>query len=128
VPVDGEDPGAVLVVIDETDFSFDHISVSHDDDGLVLMHWEALPHALPIASWQRQLARNAGWHNFAKWHCHDCDSVCPGEASIVPAPCDFCGSYDVTRPPATTALRPPRLPYPDDLTLAFLEAFRPYVD
>jgi hypothetical protein len=29
------------------------------------------------------------------WKCKGCGSVCTSDPDVVPAPCDFCGSYDI---------------------------------
>ncbi len=122
----GEDPGVLLIVVDETDHAVEEAGVVLEDGELVLGQWYPVAHQLPIAAWQRLLSRNAGYDDFAKWRCRECRSVCPGESALTPAPCDFCGSFDVERVALETALAPARLPYPDDETLDFLEALRPF--
>lgn len=116
VPFGGDEPGALLVVIDESGLVAERATVAVVDDHLELGSWTAADvSALPISTWQTLLAATAGYDEFAKWRCNRCLSVCPGEAAKLPAPCDFCGSDEIERVPLTTPLAPPQPPYNDEL-------------
>jgi hypothetical protein len=126
VPYGGNGARALLVSVDETDCAVEEARVFLDAEELVLEPWHTVSHELPVVAWQLLLAANAGYDDFAKWHCSQCDSVCLGEGALQPAPCDYCGSYDVERVSLVRALAPPRLPYPDESALDFLDQLRPF--
>ena len=112
VPFGGASAGVLLVVVDETSVAVEQAHVAIDNDHLELGLWSpTAPAALPVADWQRQLAENAGYERFAKWRCRGCSSVCPGEATEVPSPCDFCGSTEIESVSLSTPLAPPRPPH-----------------
>jgi len=113
VPFAGARFGVSLVVADETGFITEQAYLDHER--LRLGDWQPISADLDIAAWQIVLAENAGWVDFAKWRCQRCGSVCPGEASIVPTPCDFCSSTEISHVSLATPLRDPDPPYDFDL-------------
>jgi hypothetical protein len=130
IPFGGDEPGVLLLAVDETGLVAERAHAS-----VVVEHVELGPWApydteqLPIASWQQLLGANAGYDEFAKWRCQRCRSVCPGEAALVPAPCDFCGSDDVTQVPLGTPLAPPAPPHDQSrFDGPFLEALLGIID
>jgi hypothetical protein len=109
VPVGGDAPALLLVAVDETGCVAQQAAVGLGADHLTVEPWRpASTTELPLGLWWRLLALNAGYRDFAKWRCHDCRSVCPGEAEVVPTPCEYCGSEDIERVPLETELAPPR--------------------
>jgi hypothetical protein len=112
IPFGGDTAGVVLLALDETGVVAERAQASVVDDHVELGPWTAqIADDLPVAAWQQLLAANAGYEEFSKWCCLRCRSVCPGEAALCPAPCDFCGSEDVARVPLATPLAPPAPPY-----------------
>lgn len=102
-------PGVTLVAVDELEAVVERSYL--DLERLRLERWDRVVVDLPLADWQRTLAVNAGFEELAKWHCRRCGSVCPGEAEILPTPCDFCGSTAIERVPLATPLRDPKPPW-----------------
>ena len=118
VPVDGDQPSALLLTIDETGALASHayIEPCEGDERVALSLWaDADITHLALGDLQRRLAANAGYRDLAKYRCAQCESVCPGEADERPVPCDFCASSDVERVPLSTRLAPPRPPWSEDL-------------
>jgi hypothetical protein len=127
VPFGGDRPGVTFVCVDETDYLIEEAQL--DIEGRSLKPARTVEAALfPVATWQELLARNAGYDEFAKWRCQHCLSVCPGEATHVPSPCDFCGSTDIALVPRATRLRPPRLAYRDEEAAAADALVSTFVD
>jgi hypothetical protein len=123
IPCGGDGPGVFLLTIDETGVIAERANVFVEAEHLELGPWgPAGTEQLPVSSWQHLLAANAGYAEFAKWRCRRCRSVCPGEAALVPAPCDFCGSDDIERVPLGTPLAPPAPPYDQRRFDALVEA------
>jgi hypothetical protein len=115
VPLGGDEPGVLLVTLDEQSVRATQTYVSLDDGEIVLSRWHAASAAqLPTATWQLKLASNAGYDDFAKFRCEHCGSVCPGESDEVPSPCDYCGSTEIVQVSLTTPLAPPCPPYDAD--------------
>jgi hypothetical protein len=48
-----------------------------------------------------------------RWKCNTCESVCEGDPSIIPTPCDYCGGTDIIAVPLETPLAPPKPPWDD---------------
>jgi hypothetical protein len=112
VAAGGEEPYALLVAVDETGAIAETAAIGLDGDRPAVAVWQAADiSTLPIKAWQQLLAANAGYDEFAKWLCRRCESVCPGEASEIPAPCDFCGSNEIEQVEIDTPLRPPKPPF-----------------
>jgi len=109
VPFGRPHHGVSLVALDESEYLIEQAHL--DVDRLRLGDWEAIRADLDVTAWQAQLAHNAGWEEFAKWRCRRCNSVCAGEATIVPSPCDYCAATEIDRVPLATALRDPDPPY-----------------
>src|SRR5205823_1036491 len=71
VPFGGDEPGTLLIVVDESGFVAERATVAVVDDHLELGSWTAAEVAdLPISTWQTLLAANAGYDEFAKWRCN----------------------------------------------------------
>lgn len=114
IPFGGEQPGALLLTVDETGAIAEQAFADIDDDGraVTLHQWVDVGTDLfPVADWQGLLAIHAGYENFTKWRCNGCESVCPGEAAEAPTRCDFCGSSDVDDVGVSLPLAPPRPPF-----------------
>jgi hypothetical protein len=112
VPFGGPQPGIFLLAVDETGAVAEQSYVVIEHDHLELGSWAPVGTAtLPLEAWQRVFALHAGYEEFVKWRCRRCQSVCPGEAAVYPAPCDFCGSNDIEEVTLATPLAPPRTPY-----------------
>lgn len=115
IPFDGEQPGALLLTVDETGAIAEQAFVDITDDGAVLHEWVDVGTDLfPVTEWQRLLAVYAGYDDFTKWRCNQCQSVCAGDAADVPTPCFFCASTDIERVGLEVALAPPRPPYDEN--------------
>jgi ferredoxin len=103
------------VTVDETGASAARAYVALVDEAMQLGEWrEVAVEHLPVEEWQRTLATNAGYEDFVKWRCNRCESVCPGEAAEVPAPCEFCGGGEIEQVAITTPLSDPRPPYDEE--------------
>jgi hypothetical protein len=105
VPFGGECPGVTLVAVDEAESLIEQSYL--DVVRLRLGDWQVVPVDLDVFAWQRELAQNAGYTDFAKWRCRACQSVCGGEAAEVPTPCAFCGSEAIEPVELSTPLCPP---------------------
>jgi hypothetical protein len=113
VPFGRPRPGVNLIAVDELELVAER---SYLDIGrLRLGEWEAVPCRLPFTEWQAAMGTNAGWQELAKWRCRRCESVCPGEAAVVPNPCDFCGSTEIERVDLATPLREPDPPWQTEI-------------
>lgn len=112
VPFGDDAPGVLLVTVDETGAVAEQAGVRQVDDYLQLEEWlSAATDELPVVVWQELLASNAGYRRFGKWRCRDCGSVCPGEADVVPVPCDYCHGDNVAPVTLGTPLAPPQPHY-----------------
>lgn len=115
IPFGGEQPGALLLTVDESGAIAEQAFVDISDGDAVLHEWVDVGTGLfPVIDWQELLAENAGYREFTKWRCNLCLSVCPGEADELPAPCDFCASSDIEAVGLDVPLAPPRPPYDEN--------------
>jgi hypothetical protein len=112
LPLGGDEPSAVLLSADESGRHVEQASVTAFAGQILLGPWlEAAWPPVAYHDWQQCLAANAGYQMFAKWRCESCRSVCPGEAALIPAPCDFCGSTAITTVALDSPLREPEPPW-----------------
>jgi hypothetical protein len=112
IPLSWSEENFLLLALDETGVLIGGALTDETDDEPGLMDWASYDLTSPaVLDCQRLLARNAGYHDFSKWRCGRCRSVCCGEAGGIPRRCPYCKGDDIAEVSLDTRLVQPRPPY-----------------